>query len=87
MFDRDQFIQECRDALAEKDSQGAVRELLASAVSDRRQVVRALGEPERAEVQVLYRGEDMAILNVLWGPRMAFYPHDHRMCANIAIYA
>lgn len=86
MFDRDRFVQECLGALAERDSQGAVRELLARAVSDPRQIVRALGDPERAEVQVLYRGEDMTILNVLWGPRMVFHPHDHRMWANIGIY-
>ena len=86
MFDKDRFIQDCRDALAEQDSQGAVRELLASAVSNPRQIIRALGEPTRGEVQVTYRGEDMAILNVLWEPRMAFYPHDHRMWATIGIY-
>jgi len=87
MFDKDRFIQDCRDALVEQDAQGAVRELLASAVSTPREILRALGEPTRAEVQVLYRNEDLVILNVLWGPQMAFYPHDHRMWANIGIYA
>jgi len=87
MFDQERFIQDCRDALKEKDSREAVREIVASAVSDPRQIVRAFGEPTRGEVQPLYRGEDMGILHVMWGPQMAFYPHDHRMWAIIGIYS
>ena len=67
MFEIDRFIQDCRDALNEDDVQGAVREHLASTVSTPREIIRALGEPTRGEVQVLYRGEDMALLNVIWG--------------------
>src|SRR5262249_19802719 len=50
-------------------------------------VIRGLGEPKRAGVEVLYRGADVTILNLVWGPRMTVMPHDHRMWAVIGIYA
>ena len=86
MFDTERFIEDCRAALAQKDAQDAVRELVAKAVSEPSQVVRALGEPTRAGVNTLYRADDLTILNLCWGPRMVFKPHDHRMWAVIGIY-
>lgn len=86
MFDKDRFIEDCRAALKERNAQSAVRELVARAVSDPAQVVRALGEPERSGVNTIYRAEDLTILNLCWGPRMVFKPHDHRMWAVIGIY-
>lgn len=86
MFDKDRFIEDCRAALKEKNAQAAIRELVARAVTDPAQVLRALGEPERSGVNTLYRAEDLTILNLCWGPRMVFKPHDHRMWAVIGIY-
>jgi predicted metal-dependent enzyme (double-stranded beta helix superfamily) len=37
--------------------------------------------------QSLYCAETLRILNVLWGPVMSLYPHDHRMWAVIGIYS
>lgn len=64
MFDKERFIEECRASLKESHAQGAVRELVARAVSDPAQIFRALGEPKLSGVQTLYRGEDMTILNL-----------------------
>jgi hypothetical protein len=86
MFDRERFIEECRAALKEKNAQAAVRELVTRAVSDPAQVVRALGEPKRSGVETIYKADDLTILNLCWGPRMVFKPHDHRMWAVIGIY-
>ena len=88
MFEKERFIEECRAALKERerDTHAAVRELVARAVSDPAQVVRALGEPQRAGVETIYRADDLTILNLCWGPRMKFKPHDHRMWAVIGIY-
>ena len=86
MFEKERFIEECRAALKEQDTHAAVRELVARAVSDPAQVVRALGEPQRAGVETIYRADDLTILNLCWGPRMKFKPHDHRMWAVIGIY-
>jgi predicted metal-dependent enzyme (double-stranded beta helix superfamily) len=86
MFDQERFIEECRGALKEGDALAEVRELVARAVSEPAQVVRALGEPQRSGVQTIYRADDLTILNVCWGPLMEFHPHDHRIWAVIGIY-
>ena len=86
MFEKERFIEDCRAALKEPNAQAAVRELVGRAVSDRAQVVKALGEPQRAGVETIYKGEDLTILNLCWGPGMYIRPHDHRMWAVIGIY-
>jgi predicted metal-dependent enzyme (double-stranded beta helix superfamily) len=86
MFEKERFIEECRAARSESDTLAAVRDLVAKAVSEPAQVVRALGEPQRSGIETIYRGEDLTILNVCWGPQMVFHPHDHRMWAVIGIY-
>lgn len=86
MFEKERFIEECRAALKESNVQAAIRELVARAVSDPAEVVRALGEPKLASVETIYKADDLTILNLCWGPRMVFKPHDHRMWAVIGIY-
>jgi predicted metal-dependent enzyme (double-stranded beta helix superfamily) len=86
MFDKDRFIEECRAAMRESDPRGAVKELVHSAVSDTAAVIRSLGEPKRAGFETIYRGPDVTILNLAWGPGLHVPPHDHRMWAVIGIY-
>lgn len=86
MFQKDRFIEECRAALSRGDAHDAIRELVARAVSEPVHVVRALGEPQRAGVETLFRSTELTILNLCWGPRMQFKPHDHRIWAVIGIY-
>ena len=64
-----------------------MREIVASAVSEPGQVLKSLGEPKLSGIQTLYRSDTLTILNVLWGPGMTLYPHDHRMWAVIGIYS
>src|SRR6266851_3453242 len=86
MFDLDRFIADCREAVNADRSHKSVREVVARAVSDPTGVLAGLGEPQRAEVQRLYSGGDLTILNVVWGRRMTIMPHDHRMWAVIGVY-
>ena len=86
MFDLDRFVADCRAALSESESYVAVREVVARAVSEPGEVLRALGEPSRAQLQTLHRSKELTILNVIWAPRMVLLPHDHRMWAVIGIY-
>jgi predicted metal-dependent enzyme (double-stranded beta helix superfamily) len=86
MFQIGRFIEECQAAVKESDALSAVNELVARVVSEPAQVLRALGEPERSGVQTIYKANDLTILNVCWGPRMEFHPHDHRIWAVIGIY-
>ena len=87
MFDKARFIEDCRGALTQQDPQAAIRELVARAVSEPAQVVRELGEQNRAGVTTLYRAHDLTIVNLCWGPGIQFKPHDHRMWAVIGIYS
>ena len=86
MFELEQFVSDCRAALKEDAAQPAVREVVARAVNNPAAVLKALGEPKRAEMQTLYRADDLTILNVIWAPWMTLLPHNHRMWAIIGIY-
>lgn len=87
MFDLDRFRDDCVEACREGDSRQAIQALVERAVSRPGEVVRQLGEHQRAGVQTLYHGPDLTVLDVRWAPEMEFHPHDHRMWAVIGIYA
>jgi hypothetical protein len=55
MFEKERFIEDCRNALRERDTHAAVREEVARAVSEPTQIVRVLGEPHRAGVDTIYK--------------------------------
>jgi len=86
-FDLDRFIEDCRAGLQEDRSPKAVRDVVARAVAEPAAVLRALGEPKRAQVEKLHHSSELTILNVVFAPRMTVMPHDHRMWAIIGIYS
>lgn len=85
MFDKDRFVHDCINAVAE--GQGAIRELVARAVSHGPSVMAAFGEPEHAGVMPLYRSPELTIINFVWAPCMTLMPHNHQMFAVIGIYS
>lgn len=85
-FDLDQLISDCKKAVRESAPQPAINDILARAVSDGASILSVLGEPKRAEMQKLYQGRDLTILNVIWAPWMTLLPHNHKMWAVIGIY-
>ena len=86
MFDLEQFIADCRAALAADKSHRHVRDVVARAVADSASVLRALGEPKGAGLHKLHQSHDLTILNVVWAPMMTIMPHNHSMWAVIGIY-
>ena len=86
MFDRDQFVADCREAIAADPSHKSVREVVARAVSDPAGVLKGLGAPTKAEVQKIFHSNELTILNVVWAPYMTIMPHNHRMWAVIGVY-
>ncbi len=86
MFDREQFVADCRAAIKDDSSHKAVREVVAEAVSDPGAVLKGIGEPERAGVDKLYQSDELTVLNITWGPGMTLMPHNHEMWAVIGIY-
>ena len=87
MFELDRFIEDCKAARAEDESHKAVREVVAEAVSDPAAVLAAMGEPEEAGFQSLYRSDDLTIINFTWAPLMTLMPHNHNMWAVIGLYS
>jgi len=86
MFDLDRFIADCRAALSAHLPQTAVRELLAQAMARASDVEQALGTPRKGGFFTLHHSAELTILNVVWTPGMAIYPHDHGMWAVIGLY-
>jgi predicted metal-dependent enzyme (double-stranded beta helix superfamily) len=86
MLDKEDFLEDCRAAIKGKDAQAVIRELIARAVSEPSQLMHTIGEPKRAGIETIYKADDLTILNICWGPRMEFKPHDHRIWAVIGIY-
>ena len=84
-FTLDQFIADLHASLDER-SRRAMKDVVARAVAQPEAVVRALGEPEKAGVQVLHRSPELTVLNVVWAPNQVTLPHDHRMAAVIGMY-
>jgi len=87
MFEIEQLIDDCLTARQETDDHKAVREIVARAVDDSAAVLRGLGEPKKAGVNVLYQSDGLTVLNLVWGPMMTLMPHNHAsMWAVIGIY-
>lgn len=85
-MDIDRFIEDCVRANKESQAQAAVNEVLARAVSTPEAVIAALGDPERAGLNVLLKSPTLTIFAATWTPQMNLMPHDHLMWANIGIY-
>jgi predicted metal-dependent enzyme (double-stranded beta helix superfamily) len=86
MFDLDHLIADCRAALGEARPGAVIRELVMRAVTRPSEVEDALGTPRRGGLFPLHESPELTILNVVWTPGMAIYPHDHRMWAVIGLY-
>jgi predicted metal-dependent enzyme (double-stranded beta helix superfamily) len=86
MFDLDHFVADCRAALQERSPEAAIKELVQRAVSEPAQVEARLGTPRQGQITTLHHSPELTILNVIWTPGMAIYPHDHRMWTVIGLY-
>jgi predicted metal-dependent enzyme (double-stranded beta helix superfamily) len=85
MFDKNYFIQDCIKAVAE--GQGAIREVVAEAVSDSVGMMSEFGEPDHAGITPIYRSHDLTIINFAWAPYMILMPHNHQMFSVVGIYS
>ena len=85
MFDMDEFVAECRQALTESEPRLAIKEVLERAVSAHDEVAKALPATQ-AEIVPIYAAPDLSILKVVWGPDMKIPPHNHLMWAAIGLY-
>ncbi len=86
MFDVDRFVADCRDALATERPEAAVREVVTRAMNRPAMVETALGRPHQGGLFTLRHSPELTIVNVVWTPGMAIYPHEHGMWTVIGLY-
>lgn len=86
MFDKEQFIADCRAALGGDRSARDVRDVVARAVSDPAGMMRGLGEPTKGGYDVLLRSDELTIIHVLWPVGQIVMPHNHGLWAVIGVY-
>src|SRR5882724_6414997 len=86
MFDKDQFVADCRAALSGDRASRNVREVVARAVEHPSDVIKALGEPKAGGIEPIHRSPELTVINVLWPANMVIMPHDHSMWAVIGVY-
>jgi predicted metal-dependent enzyme (double-stranded beta helix superfamily) len=87
MFDKDQFVADCRAALKGDRASLNVREVVARAVADPGAVIKGLGEPVSGGIEPILRSPELTIINLRWPPKMVIMPHNHAMWAVIGIYS
>ena len=87
MFDFDRFVADCRGALDSPSAEAAIKELVTAAVAHPADVESVLGAPRAGGISTLHHSPELTVLNVIWAPGMAIYPHAHRMWAIIGLYS
>lgn len=85
MFDVDQFVSECIEAVAETEPRLAVKEVLERAMQQPAAIADAL-PAAKSEVVPLYTSENLSVIKAVWAPGMRFRPHNHLMWAAIGLY-
>jgi predicted metal-dependent enzyme (double-stranded beta helix superfamily) len=86
MFDVEELVAACQDAIGETEPLLAVRDVLEQAVADQGAIAEVL-PPERGELVPLHVSDELTVLKVVWAPGMVLGPHDHRMWAAIGVYS
>jgi predicted metal-dependent enzyme (double-stranded beta helix superfamily) len=86
MFEVQEFIASCQAALKEHSPELAVKELMERAMSRPAEVEAALGAPTQGGITTLLRSDELTVLNIIWPPGMALYPHNHNLWAVIGLY-
>jgi len=86
MFDVDELVAQCKAAGGEAEPRKAVREILQRMISKPGEIGDTF-RPTKGGLELVYVSPDLTVLNIVWAPGMVLFPHDHRMWANIAIYA
>lgn len=85
-MDRDEFVGQCLQRLAQKDPAEKIAELIESVMNTPAGLREFVDEPEVAKIEPLYVSESITILNVVWAPKMSVFPHNHNVWAVIGVY-
>jgi predicted metal-dependent enzyme (double-stranded beta helix superfamily) len=85
MFDIDELLSACIQAVTETQPRLAVKEVLERALQHPEQVAQAL-PATRGELVPLHASDQLTVLKVVFAPGMRFRPHNHLVWAAIGLY-
>jgi predicted metal-dependent enzyme (double-stranded beta helix superfamily) len=85
MFDVDQFVTDCIEAVAETEPRLAIKDVLERAMQHPEWIAKVL-PATKSEVVPLYTSENLSVVKAVWAPGMRFRPHNHLMWAAIGLY-
>jgi predicted metal-dependent enzyme (double-stranded beta helix superfamily) len=86
MFNKENFIAQCRELASQADSHKHIKNLLDDALKDPVSIMTELGKPASAGFDVLYSSNNLSIINFVWAPGMELHAHNHNLWAVIGIY-
>ncbi len=86
MFDVDNFIADCCEAIENDLTHKSAAEVVRCAMSEPSKILEALGEPTEPGITPLYQSQKLTIINLAWKPLTTIPPHNHEMWAVIGIY-
>jgi predicted metal-dependent enzyme (double-stranded beta helix superfamily) len=85
MFDLDELVKGCSDAVAAGEGPLAVKELLEQAMARTEQLAAIAGQAP-VGLNFVYRGPELTVINAVWPPHVSLAPHNHCMWAVIGVY-
>lgn len=87
MFNKDAFIEQCKEFALHEDGYKRIKILLADALKHPNSIMAELGKPTEAGFDILYAADNLSIINFIWAPGMELHAHNHNLWAVIGIYA
>ncbi len=87
MFDKQQLVSDCREALGGDRALRNLRGVVERAVANPPALIASLGEPKDGRLEVLHRSPELTVLNVIWPVGAILMPHNHALRAVIGVYA
>ena len=90
MFDLEEFVNDCKDALNESDPAARVKDLVTEAISSPDDVREAFEQAENAERQgpitFASRDNSLSVADITTPPGLKSPAHNHKMWAVIGVY-
>jgi len=88
MFDKDQFVTECLEAVRSGDRpQSVVKEIVGRSVSSASSIEKEVGDATTGPMLTTWhRSDDLTVLHIVWPPEVDLFAHDHNMWAVIGVY-
>jgi predicted metal-dependent enzyme (double-stranded beta helix superfamily) len=85
MFDPQEFVSRCRQALADPDPAPAVREVVGETVSQPEALQAALDMAAPGPM-TWYQSPELTVQRIVWPNGIITPPHEHRMWAVVGVY-